>query len=358
LKQHQNDGVIIACGSAITVLIKHGVIPDFHILQERTWNREIMLRYASEATFSKITAFKLNVIETSLDDLYKDVLIFQKAKDPGSCLLDLQKHPVSTSVNPTVTNAGISFAASLGAKNVYLFGVDYGSPIDQQYLHAQGTIVNRDDTLNKDSQFILEGIYSDRIISDEILTWSHKTSEDTIMRHPQINWVNVGDGALIRTTKNIQPEALAKSFKTSVRKAQSIQAIKRCFDADYSYRDIADDLQQRHIQEAMDYLNAILDCFDTAPSTRCGIMKNIELISKAALIGSEQENYMPQKLFGHETLRFLDLLYTHVAITTSDQQAVDFYINSIEIFKQHAEQIFTDFQQIIHATIESPAGLN
>ncbi len=348
LNKHQHEAIIIACGSALTVLVKNDIVPDFHILQERTWDKAFTKDYAPEALFKQLTLLKLNVVDTSLDELYQEVLIFQKARDPGSCLLDPLKYPISTAVNPTVTNAGISFSISFGAQNIYLFGIDYGAPADHEFLHAKDTIVVDDDRVHTDSEYILPGINTSQIISNEILSWSHKTSEDTIMQHPEINWINVGEGALIQNTRNETTETLSRNFKGSPNKAAAISVIKQCFDDNYSVPHITAELQQRHLHEAMDYLNAILDCFDTTPSTRRGIMKNIEIISKAASIGADEDQYMPQKLFGCETLRYLNLVYTQVVITSNDQQAVDFYIKSIDIFRRHAESIFSDLQNKLH----------
>ncbi|MBU0962149.1 MAG: DUF115 domain-containing protein, partial [Proteobacteria bacterium] len=40
IKKHQNDAIIISCGSAITPLLKAGIVPDYQVIQERTWHRE------------------------------------------------------------------------------------------------------------------------------------------------------------------------------------------------------------------------------------------------------------------------------------------------------------------------------
>jgi len=353
IKQHQENAIIMACGSAITALINHGITPDIHILQERTWTKEIMLKYASEENYKNIIAFKLNVVETSLDSLYKDIFVFQKGVDPGSCFFDEVQHPVSYLVNPTVTNSGVSFSISMGADEVYMFGIDYGSTLDNDFIHAEGTIINKDDKTNTASQFTLNGIYSETIYTDEYMKWSHTITEQAIRAKPDIKWVNIGDGALIRGTQNIKADKLPKILKGNINKKNVLNDIKCCFDNNYNSDTITNDLNNVHLNTSSEYLNTLLSCFDSIPSTRSGIVKNISIISHAALIGQNESTYLPQKLFGPEIIRYLDAVYTQVAISQSDDEAIDFYLKSIDILKLHAEDIFMDFQKVVFQSLDT-----
>ncbi len=353
LKQHQQDAILIACGSAISVLIKNGINPDIHILQERTWTRDIMLKYASEEIYSKIIALKLNTVESSLDGLYREVYVFQKAKDPGSCLLDTDTFPVSYAVNPTVTNAGASFSVSLGADEIYLFGIDYGTRPEDEFMHAEGTVVNHADEVDHDSPYLLKGNFSDHVISDEIFSWSHNVAELLVAQNRNIKWFNVGDGAAIKHAKKLRSSELPQQFRPmAFDKNRFADLLAACFSNEYSIEETANRLNNLHLQSSYDYLNAILDCFESTPNSRRGIITNITLISRAANSGVSEESYLPQKLFGGEIQRYLENVYSQVAVTQNDDQAVVFYSKAADILREHAEAVFEDFQLTVARILE------
>ncbi len=66
IKRNQDQALVIACGSAITPLLRNGITPDAHLLQERNWDRNMASRFAELDAYKDITLFKLNVVQLSV----------------------------------------------------------------------------------------------------------------------------------------------------------------------------------------------------------------------------------------------------------------------------------------------------
>ena len=348
LKQHADDAFIIACGSSISTLLSQGVTPQVHILQERPNDREFLLHYADESTYQNITCIKLNVVSAFVDDLYRETLVLQKANDPGSTLLPLEQFPQSYNVNPTVTNTGITLCTLIGAREVFLFGIDYGSSENYSTIRADGTVLFKDDKVDKNKSVVLKGNFGKKVYAHEFFAWSLKAAEAAIAEaKPQsIHWINIGDGAEIAHTQVMKPEKLPQKLSQNPEPAAILERIRGLFSRDYRLESIAAQLQQVHIPATQDFLLALLDCFDTVPQSRVGLMTTISLISQAANTGADEPAYLPKKLFGVEFVSFLDILYVQICTTQSDAQAIELYRNAIPVIKQHAEAIFQDFLQI------------
>jgi len=352
IKRNRDQALVVACGSAITPLLRNAIKPDIHLLQERNWDRKSALRFAEPAEYSDIQLFKLNVIPQDVDPLYRNVCVFQKSMDPGSTILDPAKYPHSYFANPTVANFGLSLCASLGADEVFLFGIDFGAPVGAEFMHATDSY-HRDadqqlqDKANQLSRYKLKGNFSEVVVSDRTLAWSHSTAEFQIDQYRDTKWINVGDGAEIKGARKAQLKELPRRFPRKFDKASIERELPGLFDANYSLDACVDTLQNTHVQASFAYLNAILDGFDSLPRDRCALVSMLNTIYLAASTGSEVDNYLPQKLFSFEIIRYLELVYVQLPYLQSDQQAMAFFAKSIEILKAHLEEIFCHFQNTL-----------
>ena len=85
--QHSDKAIILACGTALMPLLAAGIIPDFHIVQERMWIKENVVEPKNQHLLKQMRLLKLNVVGTDSDCLYEGAYIFQKFMDPGSALM-------------------------------------------------------------------------------------------------------------------------------------------------------------------------------------------------------------------------------------------------------------------------------
>ncbi len=348
LKDHASDAIIIACGSSISILDNHQIIPDIHIWQERPHDVDFLLNYADLESYKSIISIKLNVVMPGVDNLYSDTFVIQKYNDPGSTILPIDQFPSTNNVNPTVTNTGIALCSLIGASDVFLFGIDYGSTEKETKMHANGSNVFGDDTTDIHSSHIIEGNFSEKIYAPETLYWSYLVAKIAISEPEasHINWVNVGDGAKINNTSILKPEELKNIVFTVLDKESIKDELKSLFSSDYSIQDANQYLKNVHIPASREFLLAMIDCFETIPASRCALMTTFALITEAASVGSNEDSYLPKKLFGVEFVSFLSILYVQICNSKSDKEAISLYKNAIPVLIEHIDIIFQDFLSI------------
>jgi len=348
IKKHQHNAVIVSCGSAITPLLNAGIIPDYEVVQERVWQFEKHEEKHDLELLKKITLFKLNVVSTRIDKFYNDTLIFQKFRDPGSAML--ADYPVTTAVNPTVTNAGISMCAALGVNEVYLFGVDYGAPKDSEKMHADNTIYDEatvDDSVQTQTSYDLPGNLGADIRTTSVLSWSHQTTESKIAEYPTIKWINVGEGAFIAGASPLAPEKLPKKFKKKTTKNMIKEELASCFNNNYSSTNILHRLRTTQMQQINEYLDVISGFTDSTPQTREEILYILGLLYKAVNTGKDQSSYLPSALLPYGFIQFITSVYMQISLAENDQTAVSFFNDAMSILNDYSAEIQQDLYRIM-----------
>ena len=349
IKAHQDDAIIISCGSAITPLIKLGITPDYQVLQERTWHIPKYEEMHDLNILKQVSLLKLNVVSTKVDQYYKEVLVFQKNKDPGSALLQ-DNYSVTSDVNPTVTNAGIAMAAEFGANEVYLFGIDYGAPKGSEKMHATNTHhenADIDDTVEAEACFDLAGNLGEVIRSTSILAWSKRIAEHRITAHPNIQWFNVGEGALIEGATPIAIGRLTESFKRKTQKHRLLNEIHNCFDNSYSFEEMLTRLKTYHIKQVEEYFQAILGFTESTPQTREEITSTLSLMYKAASVGRDQADFLPALLVSNGVKQFINNVYIQSGLAMDDDSATRFFTAAKDVFTEHINDIKEDLYKIL-----------
>lgn len=133
IKAHQHHAILISCGTTLSSLYKAGITPHFHIETERTAIIKDYLEAGTTAEYRKtITLLCLNTVSPAVTDLFEKTIIAFKPNDIGEMLFQ-RRYSTSNSAplpvcNPTVTNAGLSFALAMGFEMLVLLGVDLGMP--------------------------------------------------------------------------------------------------------------------------------------------------------------------------------------------------------------------------------------
>jgi len=349
IKEHKNDALVISCGSAITPLIESGIVPDYQVLQERTWHIPKYEEGHDLDILKNVSLLKLNVVSTKIDKYYKEVLVFQKYKDPGSALLQ-GSYPVTTDVNPTVTNAGATFAAELGAAEIYLFGVDYGAPKGSEKMHASNTHwekIGAEDAVENKGRFNLAGNLGADIRSTGILSWSKEVTEHRIAQHPNIKWFNVGEGAKIAGATPIATEDLPGTFNKKIQRHRLLDEIRSCFDNNYVFGEMLAHLKTYHMEQVEEYFQAMLDFTDSAPQTREEIISTLSLMYKAASIGQNEEHFLPALLLSNGVKQYITNVYIQAGLAVDDDSAARFFTAAKTVLTEHINDIKKDLNKIL-----------
>ncbi len=131
IREYQAQAIIISCGTAIQVLHRNGIKPDFHaeIEQNRStydWAKSV---YADEY-LQQVDLISCNGFHPDTSDLYQQIYLAFKEGESStvSSLAVFKNAPFSTLkyAFPTVSNFALNTVMEWGCNQVYLFGVDLG----------------------------------------------------------------------------------------------------------------------------------------------------------------------------------------------------------------------------------------
>lgn len=116
---------VISAGTGLRGLLAAGVIPDFQMELDPG---NVVYQFHAETDpdlLKQVTLLAVNEINPKVPGLFKEVVYFLKVDNALPYLLGLEKCGFNH-CNPTVTNAALAIAHTLGASEIYLFGTDYG----------------------------------------------------------------------------------------------------------------------------------------------------------------------------------------------------------------------------------------
>ncbi len=242
IKENQDKAIIISCGSALGTLYKLGVKPDIHVEMERCLNVSQLIEYGTDVEYTKsITLLCLNTVSPVVIDKFKNAFIAAKASDLGSRII-LDENPgqaikILEYCNPTVSNCGLAFIATLGFTEVFLTGTDFGMAKKEEH-HTKSSVycdLEKDEKNKHYADFVKETEYSNQykvrgnlckeVYTTQLLENSKRTIEILLHSRPDIRCVNSCNGAFIEGTNPQQVDTLAIENPPIDDKAQLVKSI-------------------------------------------------------------------------------------------------------------------------------------
>ncbi len=125
LLQMAERAIVISCGTALESVLKLGIIPDFHAELEN--NQEIKTiheRPIVAENIHKITLLSPFSVNPAVPRQFQRALMYFRDSLTPSILLNEQF--IIDMTAPNCANMACRLAVALGARQVYLFGVDFG----------------------------------------------------------------------------------------------------------------------------------------------------------------------------------------------------------------------------------------
>lgn len=136
IREYKDCAVIISCGSGLKVLLGYGIKPDFHVEVENTFGQaEILERVAGQHDLSDITLVAAATVNPRTAAVFDNVIFFHRDTVSSTHFFEVKRKPIYLAV-PTVSNGGVRFAIGMGFKQVYMFGIDFGSRV-AEYHHSK-----------------------------------------------------------------------------------------------------------------------------------------------------------------------------------------------------------------------------
>jgi len=215
INENRDNALVISCGTSLRALHGQGITPDIHIEVERTehvvdWLTEIN----DEKYLQKMILIAPNTLSKKVCELFSSVLMYLKPRDAGSALLNElspnRKLAELIGCNPTVTNGAITIANFLGAKNVYLAGVDLGFKSNTHH-HAKGTAYYNTSRSLAQMNGDIERVAArgGTVMTTEVFDWARINIENVIEHSPDMRVFNCSDGVVIEGAELVNPTDIA-----------------------------------------------------------------------------------------------------------------------------------------------------
>ncbi len=209
IKKHQDNCILFSCGSTIGTLKKEGIIPDFQIEMERTYQTTLLHKEDLDLDYlGQINVIALNAVAPETLTFFKNAFICTKAFDAGVELVENHSDgnvQIVKNCNPTCTNTGLAIALALGFKEIYLLGVDLGMK-DKEAHHAKNSRY-----FDGSSQFLdlshvnqhffhTQGNFDKTVLTTTVLDRTRSAMVQLLNEQPDCKVYNLNHGAFIHGT--------------------------------------------------------------------------------------------------------------------------------------------------------------
>ena len=218
LKEEHANAIVISCGTALQVLHKNQIVPDYHVdLEVNRSPYDWLVRIDDKEYLKKITLISGNGVHPDVINTYKNAFLSLKKGEPATLILEslFSEHEfVSLKYSyPTVSNFAIDCALELGFKQIYLFGVDLGF-VDFRHHHSKqsGYYLEDGEELIEyarayDTSLTVEGNLRPFVNTKYEFKMSKTIIELALGNaNADVDVYNLNDGAKIKRTIPLEPE--------------------------------------------------------------------------------------------------------------------------------------------------------
>jgi hypothetical protein len=222
LQRNRNNAIVMSCGTALSSLSKRKIKPDFHVEMERNIDVKDWLEVGTEPEDREgVTLLCLNTCAPDVIKMFSDACVAKKPNDCGEVIIDdiVRKTCEGVEIralplcNPTVTNAGLSYALAMGFTEIYLIGVDLGmSPEGDHHstlspyhsLAAKTQIKDLSPLENTKTNYFIKGNFVEQVSTSVFLDSTRVNMQILLTYYERtkggINVYNSNNGALIKGT--------------------------------------------------------------------------------------------------------------------------------------------------------------
>ncbi|TLP38512.1 motility associated factor glycosyltransferase family protein [Arcobacter arenosus] len=350
IKKHKDNVVLISCGTALRVLYKNGISPDFHMEIERpTFMASIIENYGTKEYLKNIDMIGLNVIDPKVYSMFKSAKIYFRDNDAGSSIVP-EDIPKLNHCNPTIVNGALSFLSDIGFQNIFMFGTDMGFK-DPESHHSKDTIyyntkehkVNTLDLLKE--KFPGNFDKEEKFMTTNIFNWCKQRAENCILdykvkRKIKINYFNCSDGLYIDGTTPFKAESIKLDNK--INKVDILKGIENNFDFDFEK--LHKEIDSIYKSEKEMLISNIKEIKEIVTQKEIETFKELfDLISTTYEIANnpnyENKSYLTRSLLKGTMYHFYTALYTHALATSDKNKAMNFVNSSLLKLLEFFEEV-------------------
>lgn len=288
LHEYRDQVILVSCGTALRVLHKHGITPDFQAEIEQNRTTYDWAALVDDLEYlKKISLISCNGIHPDTSSLYKDVYIAFKDGESSTVaalnVLGEEDFETLKFAFPTVANFAIDLFTSLEFTNIYLVGIDLGF-VNKSHHHSKSSSYYLDNgkelynySEENNTSLLVPGNFRpvvntkhefkiSRVIIEQILSLKNKKSQV----------YNTSDGAKISGTFPLRIENLLITTTVQQRLA-SIQAVKEKSFKATDGADFGNKFDNRFKQHRIvEEIDRLLELIESPPETLNQAEKYIE----------------------------------------------------------------------------------
>lgn len=226
IKKNKEKFILFACGSSITALHKAGVKPDVIVVVERNKSTADFFKLLNDDDYLRDILFlSVDVIHPACRQYFNRMGLGFKLCEPMSYLLmrnvdDMSDFAQLSRANPFVGNTGLSYAVTLGFKDIYLCGIDNGYK-NSQHHHSKYSAYYDDEgePIEQLTELVINsgdvpvpGNFGGEVTANRLFCVSIKAMESLLKLNPEVRCYNCSDGAYIQGSTPLQINAISNDF--------------------------------------------------------------------------------------------------------------------------------------------------
>lgn len=217
IKEERSRAIVISCGTALQVLYKNQITPDFHA--EIECNRATFdwaVRIGDRQFLKGIDFISCNGAHPDTINLFKNAYLCFKEGEASTVVVekllpDLTLPELKFSY-PTVSNFAVNFSLEMGFTQVYLLGVDLGF-VDPKHHHSKLSGYYLDDGSERydyaqqaNASLVVKGNFRPAVSTKFEFNMARTLLENAVRAFPQADVYNLNDGAAISGCLPLQPD--------------------------------------------------------------------------------------------------------------------------------------------------------
>jgi hypothetical protein len=365
LKANKNKIIIVSVGTSLKALLKNDIKPDIHIEMERTLHTLPYLdaieeqQKNSDTKLSDIQIIALNTVAPSVLAKFKNPLLVIKKYDGGGQVMQksdkLARHIAPEYSNPTVSNTALVTLLSLGFKNIYLIGTDFGYLSESQH-HSKDSIYYDEDYFDKelvekdiDQNKKVKGNFVDFVYTTNIFDSSRANIELALQQQTvefkniDVKVYNCSNGAAISFTEPKHISELAE-FEDFLNKNDSINdLLVNAFENKQFSDKKLNKAITNHFHEVKVILDQLFTFVDKEFHSREELSAAMHLQNALLMKLKSREEYQVTYWIIQGSFRYFQAQLMTNTYYYSDLKARNKFINDcLSAFKEHMYQRYSE----------------
>lgn len=197
LEQIKDSAIVIAVGSAMTILDKHGIVPHLRVSIDPSMANVKLVKAIADTTVCPMIFG--TTLAPEILDIYKGTQLLMNLQGASSLndyiMPKLKDWKTGARSGFSVANIVFDFAVQMGAKEVIMVGQDLC--YTNEKVHAEGSWDDRD-TGKIRKEMLVKNIYGEEVYTDKAF-WAMKNIFETLVKVHQdknIRFINATEGGL------------------------------------------------------------------------------------------------------------------------------------------------------------------